>query len=250
MSTTDPEHRLVCWLSDVEPAPATLSAAIEASRQPAFDWNRALQLAARNWVLPAVALNLARRELSPLPDEVRTSVRLAGIAARTNCTTIAAHLAPVFASWNAAGLRWALMKGAALIAAVYPPDARLLHDVDVLVAPEHYATARSALLAAGFAPATGVHTEEFMLAAKEQVVFSNAAVAGAASTQVDLHRETYGPAKPYRFDTGELLDRRRPASFCGVPVYALDSTDLLLHLSTQLLNDRLLVKLQRLADLG
>jgi hypothetical protein len=250
VATASAEHRLVSALAAIDPSPTAIAVAIESSHRPDFHWSSACDLAARNSVLPAVAFNVGQHpELSPSP-EVRTQLGLAAIAARTCCATSSLALAPIFERWTRDGVCWALMKGAALIASIYPPDSRMLNDVDVLVAPEDYPRARAVLMDAGFAPATGNHSEEAMLALKEQVVFANDASRGAAATRVDLHRQVYGPSKPYRFDVSDVLSRRSESRFCGAAVYVLDPTDLLLHLATQLLNDRLLVKLLRLADLN
>jgi hypothetical protein len=247
--TASPAHRLVCALATIDPAPAAIAAAVEASRHAGFSWTLACELAAHNSVLPAVVQNVARcPEFAP-PVDVRTQFDLATLAARTCSATRSDDLVRVFERWTSDGVCWALMKGAALIATAYPPDSRMLNDVDVLVAPDDYVRARQALVEAGFAPATGAHTEESILAIKEQVVFAGPTRSGSAATRVDLHRQVYGPSKPYRFDSREVLNRRLAVTFGGAGAYALDETDLLLHLATQLLNDRLLVKLLRLADL-
>jgi hypothetical protein len=250
VATASAEHRLVGALAAIDPSPAAIAVTVEISRRPDFNWRSACDLAARNAVLPAVAFNVGQHpELDPSP-EICTQLGLAAIAARTCCATSSLALAPVFERWTREGVCWALMKGAALIASISPPDSRMLNDVDVLVAPEDYPRARAVLMEAGFGPATGSHSEETMLALKEQVVFANDASRGAAATRVDLHRQVYGPSKPYRFNAQEVLSRRSQSRFCGAAVYVLDPTDLLLHLATQLLNDRLLVKLLRLADLS
>jgi len=247
--TVTPAHRLVGALAIVNPSPAGVTAALEFSRHAEFDWPYACDLAARNSVLPALARNVARSEEFAPPPEIRTQFELARVVARACTAARSTELAPVFDKWTRHGVCWSLMKGAALIAAAYPPDSRMLNDVDVLVAAGDYPRARRILVAAGFVPMTGAHSEETMLALKEQVVFAGPARVGAAATRVDLHRQVYGPSKPYRFDASEFLQRRSSVTFGGTPAFALDETDLLLHLATQLLNDRLLVKLLRLADL-
>lgn len=243
------EYRLVGALAVVDPAPAAVVAAVDSARQATFAWTSACELAARNSVLPAVAHNIARcAQFSP-PAEIRTQFELATLAARTCAATQAADLARIFERWTSDGVCWALMKGAALIAAVYPTDSRMLNDVDVLVEFDDYPRARQTLITAGFVPVTGTHSEESMLALKEQVVFAGPARSGGAATRLDLHRQVYGPSKPYRFDAREQLNRRSEVKFGGANAFALDAIDLQLHLATQLLNDRLLVKLLRLADL-
>lgn len=254
VGATRAAQSFVSALATVEPSPAAVTAARRAQSEREFAWGRTCDLAAQNWVLPAVAWNVARNEdLTPAPGTgAAAQLQLSTTAARVGIEALSRRLQPVCEGWESAGVRWALTKGAALIASIYPPASRLLNDVDVLVAPEDYERARGVLVDRGFAAAVGAHREEDWRGVKGQVPYANAGHSdgGGAPLTIDLHCEMYGPSKRFRFDTQELLSRRQPAQLGQLPVSVLDPADLLLHLATQLLNDRLVATLLRLADLS
>lgn len=248
---TCPEQAYVRALASIAPSPTALELARAALKLRGFSAAAACELAARNWVLPAVAHNTrSHPDLCPPGSSAADSqFRLATATAQLRLTTIERHLAPVCERWNSSGIPWALMKGAALIASIYPPGTRLLNDVDVLVSFEAYDAARRVLLESGFVPLNGNRNEQEWLKIKGATTFSNRDAAGSAATTIDLHTQTYAPDRPYQFMTADLLSRRRPAHLGAIPVSVLDPADVLLHLATQLVNDRLLTTLLRLADL-
>ncbi|KQS59727.1 hypothetical protein ASG36_01365 [Geodermatophilus sp. Leaf369] len=138
-----------------------------------------------------------------------------------------ADLTVAGAALDAAGVRWACLKGPVLTAVHARAGAdRAALDLDLLVAPDRLAAALDALEGAGGA----LLTRNFALLRRE--LPGEVAVRGRFGTVLDLHWTLVNRAGRRRrttVSTADLLDRASPVQLAGRPVPALQPDDALVH---------------------
>jgi hypothetical protein len=191
-----------------------LTALLRGERPDRVDWMGVLRTANHALVTPTLAAALEGRRADEVPEDVR--LFLAEVARRTaeRNRRLAAQLADAARALNAAGIEPLAIKGAAFL--LGPGDqasARILADLDLLVAPEAVETAIAALEPAGFRVLARYPEYESHVAAelgREQDV-------GA----LDLHRRRPGPRRilddpafdrpAARCEMGAGVVRRAPA---------------------------------------
>jgi hypothetical protein len=134
-----------------------------------------------------------------------------------------AHANAALQSLIAAGIPTMLLKGAARIAA--DPNAsraRLAHDVDVLVPPEHFAAAIGTLAAAEWKAASGeseLRLQKIAPSLRAMNFFRD------RYGDIDLHQWAYGDLATHPSLHRDLWERAIPANFFGTPVSIPSETD-------------------------
>jgi hypothetical protein len=172
--------------------------------------------------LPLIGWHLRQTEL-PLP--IRQRLAAAHREAWVSNTRLWLAAAPPLASFDAAGIDWMLMKGAALAWSVYESAAhRPIGDVDVLVRPHQAAAAHALLYAEGWRAENT--TTDGRSTAVNGLHGTNYAKGAHGSLDLHAHalREGCGMDADDRF-----WERSVGATFEGRPVRLLGPADQLLH---------------------
>lgn len=162
---------------------------------------------------PALARRAVEAGLEP-PPAWRDALR--GTAAvRLGLEATMARLAEAFGEGDEAGIPWLPIKGCDLGSRVYPArEDRPTSDLDVLVAADRFADARSTLAEAGFEPlASGPLAERYM--GEEGYAWQARALApdGTPGCLVELHGRLWGSVPEAMAE--EILDRSIPAPELG-----------------------------------
>jgi len=150
------------------------------------------------------------------------------LAARARALATISRIAEVF---DANDVEWAVLKGLALAASVYPhPDWRYGVDVDVLVSPTRFESAVSQLQAAGF----DLLDVNWPLMAESMP--GQLRLRSPNGTTVDLHWDLLNQRElrtEFRFGTADLLQRRVIIASLPThpPLPTLHPVDQLLHVA-------------------
>lgn len=213
--------------------------------QPQFNWQPVMHLARTHWVLPMLAWNLKVRSQAweDLPKTVRTDLGVAMVLAQQRRTFYETGLAPVFDDLQAQGIEFALMKGAVVIESVYPRDARLLNDFDLLIPVDSCSQAVKIFLGHGFQPLSEMPDP----VARHQVSLVKGR--GVGSLSVDLHWDVYPRDRPFQFRVEEVFARANLQNFGGRQVPGMSPEDIFVHYATQLVNDGFRHAFVRFCDL-
>jgi hypothetical protein len=127
---------------------------------------------------------------------------------------------------DAAGIRWAALKGPVLADRVYgDPAARRYQDLDLLVDPAAFADAIDALAAVGYGERTRNWAGLRRLGLGEVPLVDD-------TLMIDLHWHVVAlerDRRAFAFRTADLLDRRVPIEIGGVGAWALADADLAAH---------------------
>lgn len=138
-------------------------------------------------------------------------------------------LAAILGALNQAGVRTAVLKGAALLKTVYrQPAWRPMVDLDLLIQFEDLPVALDALAQIGYRP-----TEPEPFANRDGLFWNDFLLhrQGRPSAQLELHWDLLGiPYYATRLPAAELLDRAQALVAGDIPALALAPADLLLHL--------------------
>lgn len=114
------------------------------------DWEAVVQMAARHRVA-AFVQQAAAREAAELPAPARDALHLAALAALAHVMLLDRHLPRLAEMLAAAAVPAIVLKGPALVRAIYPSSAlRPYADIDLTVQDRHEAAAAAVLAAAGF----------------------------------------------------------------------------------------------------
>jgi hypothetical protein len=172
------------------PALAQLGCLLTGRLPPSPSWPAILDVANRALVTPQLeaALDDAGLGNAP-PPAVADFMRLAGRLNRERNRRLGVTLADALRALNDAGVTPTLLKGLALQATLPRQGlamARMLGDLDLLVAPEEVATACRALTAAGFPMLSRYDGDDVHVVAE----FGRADDVGC----IDLHQRLPGPA--------------------------------------------------------
>ncbi len=194
--------------------------------EPLQDWQGLIAEAERQRMAPLLYFNL-RACGAEIPSHARDS--LAGLALRHRLAADARGrvLGELLRSCEKAGIRVALLKGAALATLAYPrPELRPMRDVDLLVAPEQAARLKELTGELGFQP---VPEPDFL--ASDKHFPSLALRKGGFTLTLEIHTQLYDSlwrAQPA--STPVLLERARPFQIEGQAAWSLGLEDLLGHL--------------------
>jgi hypothetical protein len=203
-------------LSALAPTPTALAA-----WQPLVEAGIPNSPVAERW-LPLIGWRLRHAELIP---PIRRRLAAAHREAWVANTRLWLATAPPLASFDAAGIDWMLLKGAALAWSVYESAAhRPIGDVDVLVRPHHAAAAHALLRAEGWRAEKT--TTDGQADAENGLHSTNYAKGAHGSLDLHAHalREGCGMDADNRF-----WARSVRATFEGRPVRLLSPADQLLH---------------------
>ncbi|MGD9850158.1 MAG: nucleotidyltransferase family protein [Nitrospirales bacterium] len=213
--------------------------------RPGFNWQSALCLARAHWVLPMLAWNLKAREKvwERLPKAVRTELGVAMVMTQQRGLLYQSGLSPVFDDLQAQEIPFALMKGAVVMETVYPDDARLLNDLDLLIPLDCCARAVNIFIQNGFQALTEM---------PDPVVRHQLSLVkgrGVGSLSVDLHWDVYPRGRPFHFEVKEVFARARLQSFGDRQIPGMSPEETFVHYATQLVNDEFHHAFVRLCDL-
>lgn len=162
-----------------------LASAIKGRAPPEAEWLGVLDLANQGLVTPRLSLALAQADGVPIPVRAFLEAVMARNTRRN--AALAAQAERAAQLLNRIGVAPVLLKGAAALFSADPArrDARMLGDLDLLVAPEETGPALAALLRAGYV----------VLSHKEGVdphAVAELAKDGEPAT-IDLHQRPPGP---------------------------------------------------------
>jgi len=243
------EERCLLLLARLAPEEAAVSRALALAARPGFSWERLTGLAEEHGAAARVAASL--RGSGPawraLPPETRRPLERAVHAARARVRLYESALGPILAELRAVGATALLMKGAALQGSVFPPGARGLHDVDLLVSPGDWARVARRLEASGFRRRPADFGADGSAGSPHEGHFERSV--GGEGILVDLHHAVYPPSRPYAFRIDRLVARAAEARLGAAPALAMSLEDVLVHQATQLDIDGLVLRAGRLADI-
>jgi hypothetical protein len=200
------------------------------------DWQQALQWL--DWSGLALPFWSRLEELQGrncIPEELGTQLARSLADHRHRIAEMVAEFDQINRVFEGAGIRYAALKGFALIPD-YCPDAalRTTYDYDYLIAPEHLAVAREVLASAGFArkddPAP--HSAVYVRAAAPPLIPStrDQYYSAGLAREVELHWALWEPESvgiPLALPT-DVMDRLRQHTGLGISFPALAEEDELL----------------------
>lgn len=198
------------------------------SRYSPSDWHAIFESARLHALSPLLYFRLHNLGWTEkLPTEVATKLRKAILIIARNNLLKFEQLGPVLQVLNAAGIPAIPLKGAHLAAWVYPdPALRPMGDIDLLVHRRDLAAAHAVLKDIGYNASRSFDIDD------ECSRMQHLPPLGRPSgiTSLELHWTIAPPASPFATDIASTWARAHPASFAGIPAYALAAEDLLLHL--------------------
>lgn len=175
-------------------------------------WEGMVELASRELVTPALYRGLADRGLlAALPTEVRGYLEAVHELNGERNRRIADQLQGIVATLNAAGIEPVPLKGVGyLLAGLYgDPAARVIGDIDLLVAADELPAAVAALAASGYRDAA---VEGFSFAAHHH---HTPLARGGEVAVVELHTEPVARAFATLLPAAQMLSRARPIEADG-----------------------------------
>jgi len=244
------EERFLIALGKIRPSEHDIRTASECIAKPAFSWARTFDYATVRWVQSILVHNLRDTPelIRQVPDELEPRLAELEAAAFDRWEIFRRAVEPVLADIAKDGIKVVLLKGAALATTIYPPRARKLNDLDILVEKKHYHRVAAALKEHGFDLALREgQTEAFRLDTYHEMGFAK--TTDEAYLALDLHWFMITPKRAYFIDTPELLSRVVDVEFGSVPALATSPEDTLLHYATQLVEDRYKMGFLRGADI-
>ena len=249
-----PEEWLLFALAKVNPSAVDRQRAAAIVRQPRFSWDNAWDLAVRHWVHRIVAKNIQDEPdlFAQVPGHVRSLLGFSQFTTRVRQQAFLEETVPAFVELTDRGVPIALMKGAALLSR-YPPDTRVLNDIDILIHKPDYPRVAACLEARGFRKVLSEHvlalgeSDEYQLRTDHEMSF----VKHSRHTlfAIDVHWAMHGPDVPFSTDTLSLLARARPVQFGPASIPALSLEDTLLNYAAQLITDELSLSFSRMVDI-
>jgi hypothetical protein len=160
------------------------------------------------------------------PPEAWTRLGSAYYAFGARNALLLAALSQVLEALRARGIPVIVLKGAALVETVYGNLARrTMHDLDLLVHPEHAATAGEALEVLGYAPDEWYRPREWYLANLHHLVPLK-----RDGVTVEVHHHLLPPSVPVLVPDAELWARARATTIGGAPALVLAPEELVVHL--------------------
>jgi hypothetical protein len=237
--TTTPEPEYGLMLDVVAPLtrPRVDHATWDSSR-----WGTALNVADWHRLSPALYAHL--QSAGGGPPAVQSALERAYLANFARSMSIRDATNRVLAALGTADVPALLLKGAALVATVYPdPARREMLDVDLLVPGERMRAAADALRALGYTPVPDTTPAGGGTGVRVTPHHDAALVAPDQLVAVELHRHITIAGEGRRFGLEELWERSRtvPATYHRVPA----PEDLLIHVCVHFTRNRLGGRAQR-----
>jgi hypothetical protein len=208
---------------------------VDAVRQVALrptDWSRIdgnLLVAAARLHRCAPATYLRARDDRSAPDDVLSALRADHTDQVVRHLRTLADLKWTSGLLNAAGVRWAVLKGPVLAERLWPrPDMRSYRDLDILVDPHDFGDVVE-ILETGGARLVDLNWRFIHEQMRSQV-----SMLLPFGTPLDLHWHVVNAPRlrqVFTFDTAECLRRTVSADLEGLDADTLDPVDTLLHLA-------------------
>ena len=193
------------------------------------DWTRLLQLAwdeGATTALQAHVRDYARQKL-PLPME--RQLACLALERELRMRTLQRRAAETIALLRAAGMRVALLKGAALATTLYRSfSARPMNDVDILVQPSQADDAKRLTLRNGWAPDPDLPDDRVY--ATHHHLAPLVDTRGSRS-RLEIHRAVLPPGNPFAISEAEWWSAMRPAAESDTGALVLDPTHHALHIA-------------------
>ncbi len=200
------------------------------------DWQLLFRQARRCNLLGRVAFLLKQQnQLNRLPEKLLTHVDSAKHAAASNRRSVDWEILKIHTALNEANIPFALLKGAAYVAADRDAaNGRLFSDVDILVSQENLENCEKALIKHGWMTTkidaydqkyyrTWMHELPPMRNLKRR-------------SSLDVHHTILPPTATLKPDIGKIWQQTEPVS--ALPgVYTLSSIDTVLHSATHLFHE-------------
>jgi len=164
-------------------------------------------------------------QIDDLPEQARRALRDRLLARQSDHHELEQALIPTAAALESAGIPYIVLKGSALGALLYrEPLHREMSDVDILVQPEQFAAARSALESAGFT----FPSDDDIAFWKE--AYYNLPITPPHGNRaiVEIHWSIAQQGRHHPDITG-LFARARPCRFAGIESLAFSPLDQFLH---------------------
>lgn len=194
-----------------------------------LDWPGFLDACTHHLVAPLVYERWVRSGLlSRCQDDVRDALKHVHRYTAARTLALLADMSRVAAAFEAAGLRFAVFKGLSHAIRDYRSlAARMMADVDVLVAAEHFAETQRILEDLGYEAEAG-RSEEYWEQYHRRRAFSRV-VSPDLLLGIELHQEIgLRPSAPVRIDAAALLERSVRIEHTGAELPALQVEDELL----------------------
>lgn len=214
-----------------------------------LDWDYILRCAQRSHVAPQVYHSLktiGRSEAVPpsVWREFELSYRKTGI----RNTLRYEELKKVLRSFEEAGIRTLILKGAALAQEVWGNVAlRDMADIDLLVREEDLEKADTVLIESGYGYYEGYRAKEWYEENHHHLAPYNNP---AKSMVIEVHRNIVKPNGLFRINADELWERANPMSFGDIDTETLSPEDTIIHLCLHLSYDGNFVgNIRALADI-
>lgn len=186
-----------------------------------IDWQEALAFANAHYLAPALHASVAGAgRAADLPTDVAAYLAFLHDANRVRNQHLASQLRELVATFNEAGIRPLLLKGAMVLTEHHlgDPASRMLRDLDLLVPVGKGESALRALKGLGY--------EVLVRYPHGHHAYGDFARHGSPGA-VDLHFELTDA--PYLLSASEVWRRARPVSWQGTRLYVPSATDAALH---------------------
>ena len=200
-------------------------------------WGQTLNFADWHRLSPALFCRLASNPAAP--PAVLSALERAYLANAARCLFVRSATHRVLEALGAADVPAMLLKGAALVATVYPdPAQREMLDIDLLVPDDRLAVANRALAELGFLPLAPAREASDAPAAIRVAPHHDEALVGAERVvAVELHRHVTIAGEGDGFDISGFWERARTVPQTGQLVPCAE--DLLLHVCFHFTRNRL-----------
>ncbi len=240
-------ERFVLSLSKIHPSASDVQCAIQMSARPEFSWDAVCDLAEQHRVLALIANNLQGNEAwRDIPAHNRTRLGQALVYLKARNKVLIKFLQVPLSKFSKENIPYALLKGGAMEAMYYPPGTHYLNDVDLLIQKEHYPKVSSILSELGFQRVE--ENESQVLEVYHEIGFRKRTV-GDLLLYIDLHWLIYPETRSYHMPVKNILDRSQQSSLGDQGVWVTSPEDTLIHLATQVVNDRFKVWFGRILDI-
>jgi hypothetical protein len=223
---TDPEIGWIVACLRWLPGPATLPTAAS------LDWDRALAIAEREGLAPALGFAVKADAPAAMPPAIRERLRRHFTDSTAGQLILTRELARLLEAFDGHGVPVIPLKGPALAAMLYPhPGLRPCSDLDLLIRREALSTADRLLQHLGYRRTADDHSWAFDVAYDRATLYQ-----GPGGIHVDLH---WSLLSDQRFSWNEaegltVWERAIPTALAGGKTLALCPEDLLLYLAVHL----------------
>lgn len=173
-----------------------------AQTRKGLDWDRVLMVTLSERAAPAVHAALVRYGGGAAPPAVLDRLARASRGAQLRLAYMTQRLAETNRALSAAGIPVLLLKGAAVARVAYRSLAeRPMSDLDLLVPPEHVATAYQLALAAGWRASEYVTIEEFYRGHYHLPPLRDQRMPDVA---LEIHRDILPEGHPFAFGATDM----------------------------------------------